>query len=96
MKTQAITIMFKLEERWEFWRNIKGDQWPKIVAEYETYIRKRMAEDKCEILPAALELGRMLSAGGHDPNELFAAAVEIIKREDGTLPNNKSETGRHE
>jgi hypothetical protein len=89
---QQIGILFKLEERWEFFRKLRGDRWPGIVADYEKYIRLRMAEDKCDVLPAALTLGRMLSDGGNDPNELFASAVEIIKREDGTLPNAKGDS----
>ena len=90
MTTQQITILYKLEERWELFRKLRGDRWPEIVADYEKYIRKHMTDDG-EVLPAALAVGKLLSDAGHDPSELFAAAVEIIKREDGTLSllNNK-------
>lgn len=81
MTTQQISILFKLEERWDLYRRLRGDKWPAIVADYEKYIRARMAADSCDVLVAALSLGKMLSAAGENPNELFAAAVEILKRE---------------
>lgn len=81
MTAQQISILFKLEERWELYRRVRGDKWPSIVESYEKYIRARMAADSCELLPAALTLGKILSAAGENPNELFAAAVEILKRE---------------
>lgn len=81
MTAQQISILFKLEERWELYRRVRGDKWPSIVADYEKYIRARMAADGSELLPAALSLGKMLSDANENPNELFAAAVEILKRE---------------
>ena len=90
MNTQQITILYKLEKHWDFFRRLRGDKWPAIVADYEKYIRANMIAGG-EVLPAALVVGRMLSDAGEDPSELFAAAVEIIKREDGSLPNAQAE-----
>ncbi len=82
MSPQQISILFRLEERWDFFRRLKGDKWAGIVAEYEKYLREQMDADKCDLISAALAIGKRLSSAGHDPNELFAAAVELIKRED--------------
>lgn len=87
MNTKQITILFKLEERWEFFRKLRGARWAGIVSDYEGFIRHHMAAEKCDVLPAALAVGKILSDAGKDPSELFAAAVEIVKREDGSLPN---------
>jgi len=83
MLTQKeINLLFDLEKRWEFYRDLRGNKWQGIVADYEKYIRFHMKEDNCNVLAAALKLGKILVDGGNNPNELFAVAVEIIKRED--------------
>lgn len=76
---KAIQILFELEERYDFFRRIRGDKWQESVDSYEPYIRHRMKADKCDEIEAALALGKLLADGGHDPNELFAVAVHMVK-----------------
>lgn len=81
---KALLIAAKLEERWEVMRRLHGERWESVVVEYEPYIRSRMKADACDILPAALTLGTILSDAGECPNTLFAVAVELMKREERT------------
>jgi hypothetical protein len=81
MDTQTLTTAVDLMQRRQVFHQLKGNKWPGIVAEYEVFICQRMAVEKCEVLAAALGLAKMLSDACHDPNELLAAAVEIILRD---------------
>jgi hypothetical protein len=87
---KAVEILFKLEERYDFFRRLRGDKWQESVDAYEPYIRKHMAAKKCNEIEAALALGKLLSDGGHDPNELFAVAVHMVKHPANT---NRGGTG---
>ena len=78
---QTISVLFKLEERYDFFRRLRGDKWEESVKGYEPFIRQHMEADGTNEIEAALKLGKILEAGGHDPNELFAVAVHMTKRE---------------
>lgn len=79
----AVLILFKLEDRYDFFRQLRGDKWQESVDAYEPYIRQHMESDGIDCIEAALKLGKILSEGGHDPNELFAVAVHIVKQQRG-------------
>lgn len=76
---KTIEILFELEKRYDFFRRLRGDKWQESVESFEPFIRKHMEVHKCNEMQAALALGRLLSDGGHDPNELFAVAVHMVK-----------------
>ena len=86
---KTIEVLFKLEERYDFFRRLRGDKWEDSVADYEPYIRLHMEADGSNEIEAALKVGKMLSDGGHDPSELFAVAVHMTRRKNA--PNARAD-----
>lgn len=79
MNEKQIAILFGLRQRRDAMRQIYGEKWPQVWAEYAGFIRHRMEVDGLDILPAALTLAKVLEDGGHSPNALLASAVEMIE-----------------
>jgi len=74
--------MFKLQERHRFFKKLQGDRFAETVEEWKPlFVEHAKRIDKTEILEVAISMGKLLSAGGHDPNEMFAVAVELLEQD---------------
>jgi hypothetical protein len=74
--------MFKLEERHRFFKRLQGEEkFAKTVEEWTPlFLEHSERIGKTKILEVAISMGQLLADGGHDPNEMFAVAVELLER----------------
>ena len=74
--------MFKLEERHRFFKKLQGDEkFAKTVESWTPlFVEHAKKTGETEVLPVTLSMGKLLADGGHDPNEMFAVAVELVNR----------------
>jgi hypothetical protein len=80
---REIGLAIKLEELYQVYKTLRGDQWQESVEDFKPYIEARMKEDRCNEIAAAVSLARSLREVGLDPREVLAVAVHIMKEKEG-------------
>lgn len=77
----TISSLFKLQERHEFFKRLQGEKFAATVEEWKPlFIEHSERTGITEVLPVAISMGRLLSDGGCDPNEMLAVAVELVEQ----------------
>lgn len=90
-KTTLITAMFKLEAIHGVIKRLQGaDKFAKTVEEWTpVFIEHANRIGKTEVLEVAIDLGKLLSSGGHESNEVLAVAVELIEQNVSLNPKHR-------